>query len=268
MLLAVDIGNSLIHFGVFKNNNITAYYSIPTDSVGQVSRYKMLLAELSKKKKIVSCGIACVVPGKLNYLKQAVKAVFKINPMLINPSLNLNMPVKYYNKNSLGTDRFLNAFAAKNLYGFPVIAVSFGTATTFDAVNFKGEYIGGAIAPGMRLFAESLACKTKLLPEVKLKKTGKVIGNNTISCIQSGIMNGNIGLVEYIINGMKKEMGVHINVSGHKNRLKSGLKVVATGGFSHLMKNRTKAIDYFDPYLTLKGINLALKYLSGARRGV
>jgi type III pantothenate kinase len=170
----------------------------------------------------------------------------KKEPIVIGPGVKTGMNIKYDNPKEVGADRVVNAVAAYEKYGGPIIIVDFGTANTFCYVNEEGEYLGGVITPGIKISAEALFLRTAKLPKVELVKPEKVIGKNTINSIQSGLIYGYIGMVDYIIEKMIKEM----------NADKDKIKVVATGGFSRLIASESKYIKIIDSWLTLDGLRI------------
>lgn len=252
MNLAVDIGNSVVHFGLFKGGKIIAYREDKIKNIVKISKCRKIIGVLIKKSKmkkesIEKCGICSVSDVDIKQFKKTLKSILKSKIIEINSRTKINMPVSYGNKRMLGIDRIMNSYAAKLKYGCPVVVVSFGTATVFDIVDKTGKYIGGTIAPGIKLQADSLSSKTALLPGVEIKKPGNIIAKNTKGCINSGIIFGTIAWTEYFI----KKIG---QMMKRKN-----ITVVATGGFGSLIKANTKRINYLNHYLTLEGINFVLK---------
>jgi type III pantothenate kinase len=237
MLLAIDIGNSYTKFGVFENSTLLHRFAIPT------VRHQIAdeIYNSTLPRSIHAVIISSVVPELKNTYTEFSKKRFNLEPTFVDNSFDFNLKIKYFPPQSLGVDRIVNAFAAVELYGKPSIVCSFGTATTIDAVNSKGEYLGGTIAPGMNLMSESLFLKTSKLPRVEITKPANVIGNSTDKSIQAGIFFGYIGLIEGIIDRMKIELG-------------GKLKVIATGGSAKLVAENSGKIDIVDENLQLEGL--------------
>jgi len=233
MLLAIDVGNTNIVFGVFKGKTLVKTWRVGTGDWGSGIR---------GKDKIADVIISSVVPRVNIPLKKAIEKKFKVKPAFIKYK-DIDLKINLKKKAQVGADRLVNAFAARELYGKPVIIVDFGTATTFCAVNRKGEYLGGAIAPGVSLSAGALHTGTAKLPEIKVEYTKKAIGRDTVSAMQSGLYYGYVALVEGMIKRVKKEVG-------------GTPIVVATGGFSEILKKHTKIFDVVDKNLTLKGLRM------------
>jgi len=185
-----------------------------------------------------------VVPPIMYSLEHAIRKYFKLEPMVVGPGIKTGINIKYENPREVGADRIINAVAALELYGGPLIIVDFGTATTFCAVSSKGEYLGGVICPGIKISAEALFQKTAKLPKIDLVKPETVIGRNTVSSMQSGIIYGYVGEVDYIVRRMKKEMK------------DDNIKVIATGGLARLIASESETIDEINGLLTLEGLRI------------
>jgi len=194
--------------------------------------------------KIEAVVIASVVPPIMYSLEHAIRKYFKLEPMVVGPGIKTGINIKYENPREVGADRIINAVAALELYGGPLIIVDFGTATTFCAVSSKGEYLGGVICPGIKISAEALFQKTAKLPKIDLVKPETVIGRNTVSSMQSGIIYGYVGEVDYIVRRMKKEMK------------DDNIKVIATGGLARLIASESETIDEINGLLTLEGLRI------------
>jgi type III pantothenate kinase len=188
--------------------------------------------------------ISSVVPPVMYSIEHAIRKYFKKNAMIVGPGIKTGISIKTENPKEVGADRIVNAVAAHEKYGGPVIIIDLGTATTFCAVSKDAEYLGGLICPGIKISSEALFEKTAKLPRIEIAKPSAVIGKNTVKSMQSGIFYGFIGQIEYIINKMKEETGWN------------DAKVIATGGLSSLITNETKSIDIFDRNLTLDGLRL------------
>ena len=190
--------------------------------------------------------ISSVVPNLMHSLPSMCIKYFKKNPMVIGPGVKTGMNIKYDNPKEVGADRIVNAVAAYERYGGPIIIVDLGTAVTFCCVNKEGEYLGGAIAPGIKISSDALFLKTAKLPKVEIIKPEKVIGKNTVSSIQSGLVYGYIGLIDYIIEKMIDEMDIS----------PEEIRIIATGGFSNLIAKESKYIQKVDRNLTLEGLRI------------
>ncbi len=247
MILAIDVGNTNIVLGVFKNEEIIARWRISTDRERTADEYGIILINLFQHarlemKEVEAIVISSVVPPLMLNLERMCKRFFNINPMIVGPGIKTGLPIKMDNPREVGSDRIVNAVAGYNLYGGPLTIVDFGTATTFCAVSKKGEYLGGAIAPGIGISTEALFAKAAKLPRVELKKPSSVIGKNTIHGMQAGIIFGYVGLVDEIVRRFKQELGE--------------CKVLATGGLAEMIAKESTAIDIVEPFLTLIGLRL------------
>jgi type III pantothenate kinase len=187
--------------------------------------------------------LSCVVPPLLPVFEEFCERYMGVEPLIVEPGTKTGMRILYDNPQEVGADRIVNAVAAKALYGTPLIVIDFGTATTFDVISKEGDYLGGAIAPGVTVAGEALVQRTAKLPRVELVVPPRAIGRNTISSMQSGIMYGYIGLVEGMVVRIKKELG-------------DGSRVIATGGLADHIARYTSAIETVDHNLTLKGLKL------------
>ncbi|MEQ1921400.1 MAG: type III pantothenate kinase [Pyrinomonadaceae bacterium] len=239
MLLAVDIGNSAIKFGVFDGKLLITKFSIPTDS-------DLHSAELIAKvgNSTVSKALVCSVVPRINsQLSDAINTAFDIDVRFVTNEMDFDLDIRYEPLSAAGTDRLVNAFAAVEKYGVPVIACSFGTATTIDVVNKDRVLLGGLIAPGMKTMAKALQLNTAQLPEVEIEAPDGVINQTTETSIQSGIFYSQIGLVESSIARIKKEVG-------------DNPKVIATGGFASMIAENTDVIDVVDENLLLDGLRI------------
>lgn len=254
MLLAIDIGNSLIKFGVFDGDELFDKFSIATkrDYNKDELHFDRLTFADGKFLKIDTAVVATVVPELILPVREASRAQFKVTPTIVDHSSNFGITNKYDPPTSVGVDRLVNASAAAEKYGTPVIICSFGTATVIDAVNKKGEFIGGIIAPGVKTMAESLFKQTAQLPNVELEKTEHVIGNSTNDAIRSGVVNGQIAMAEGLIRQIAAEMG-------------SKPRVIATGGFGHLIADSIKTVSVIDENLTLDGLRMIAERGQAAR---
>lgn len=253
MLLAIDIGNSSIKFGVYDRENLTTKFSIPTNR--KYSSTEIKLAVGNKLKETVTHAVASsVVPEVETTLAEFCNEQLGIEIVFVNNSFDFGLKINYKPILSVGTDRLIAAFAASEKHGKPCIVCDFGTATTIDAVSSNSEYLGGIIAPGMGTMAEVLHLKTSKLPHVAIEKPANVIGNSTVKSIQSGIFYGYIGLVEGIISRMQKELLLPLMITAGGSNMR--IKVVATGGFASLISENCKVIDIVEDNLILNGLQL------------
>lgn len=242
MLLAVDIGNSAIKFGVYDGELLLSRFSIPTKHDYTASEVRQAVADILPLP--VKDAIACsVVPEADAPLTEFIRQSFDIETDFVTNEFDFGLKINYEPISAVGTDRLIAVFAAAESYGTPVIVCDFGTATTIDAVNSKREYLGGIIAPGMNTLAEALHLKTSKLPRVSIEKPLKVIGNTTVRSIQSGTFYGYIGLVEGILMRMTGE-------------LSEPAQVIATGGFAKMIAAECPSVDIVDENLTLDGLRL------------
>ncbi|MGI5921426.1 MAG: type III pantothenate kinase [Syntrophomonadaceae bacterium] len=248
MILAFDVGNTNIVIGVFRNAKLLTHWRIRTDKLGTCDEYGMLLASLFNydglnMKDIKAVVISSVVPSLMMELESVSEKYFSCKPLIVGPGVKTGLAIKYENPREVGADRVVNAVAAFHKYGGPLIIVDFGTATTFCVVNEHGDYLGGAISPGVSIATDALVTRASKLPRVELTKPKSIIGKNTIASMQAGIIYGFVGQVEGIINRMKQEIGTEV-------------QVVATGGLAAIIAKETDVIDIIDDFLTLDGLNL------------
>lgn len=251
MLLVIDVGNTNIVFGAYEGKILKYDWRISTDKEKTSDEYGLLFDQMFNyhgidRQSVDDIIISSVVPTLMHTLPAMSQRYFKKDPIVIGPGVKTGMNIKYDNPKEVGADRIVNAVAAYEKYGGPVIIVDFGTANTFCYVNKEGEYLGGVITPGIKISAEALFLRTAKLPKVEIVKPEKVIARNTIGSIQSGLVYGYIGMVDSIIERMMEEMGVR----------KEEVKVVATGGFSTLIASESKYIQYNDKFLTLEGLRI------------
>ena len=248
MLLAIDIGNTNIAFGVFDGETLRATWNIATDINKTADEYAVLLLNLLPREGLAlsdidHVSIACVVPPLLTIFEELSQRYFKIPPLIVGPGVKTGVRICTDNPREVGADRVANAAAAHHLYGGPLIVIDFGTATTLDALSKEGDYLGGAIAPGIGIAAEALFERASKLPRVELIPPEHAIGKNTVTTMQSGIIFGYVGLIEGLVTRIKQELG-------------GEAYVVATGGLAEVIATETKVIDTVDMHLTLLGLRL------------
>lgn len=248
MLLAIDIGNTNIVLGVFKEKELIQHWKIRTEREKTSDEYGVTLLNLfslsgPEKKDIESVIISSVVPPLTPIFEDLSQSLFKVHPLVVGPGLKTGMAILYENPLEVGADRVVAAVAAYEKHGGPCIVVDFGTATTFDAVSSNGEYLGGAIAPGIQISAEALYLKTAKLPRIEIKKPKNAIGRTTVSSMQSGLYFGYVGLVTKIIAEIKNELGEETTV-------------VSTGGFAAQISHEVASINVHEPDLVLEGLRI------------
>ncbi len=249
MIVTMDIGNTNVKFGVFDGDAPVVTWRFSTKASRTSDEYGSILSDLLARSGIkaseVEAAVLSSVAPALNYtLEHTCKDYLGVTPVWVTPSTDVGIKVRYDNPRELGSDRLVAAAAAYMLYGGPVIVVDFGSATTFNLVNKKGEFIGGAIAPGIKTAAESLVNTAAKLPRVELAMPESIVGRSTTECMQSGIVYGYTGLVKYMLESYRAldEM--------------AGAKVVATGGLCELVADQS-LFDVMDRALALKGLKMA-----------
>ncbi|NLL89668.1 MAG: type III pantothenate kinase [Dehalococcoidales bacterium] len=248
MLLAIDIGNTETTFGVFEGEKKKATFQMTTAIHRTADEGAVLLLSILKNRgleasDITEVALCSVVPPLTLIFDDMIKRYFNISPLIVAAGVKTGIRVCMDNPKEVGADRIVVAVAAHHLYGGPVIIVDLGTATTFEIVSKNGDYLGGAIAPGMLSSAEALFQRAAMLPRIDMAPPNKVIGTNTIDAMRSGVVYGYVGLVEGMVQRMQKELGGRV-------------KVVATGGFSGLIAKETRIIDEVNPDLTLIGLRI------------
>jgi type III pantothenate kinase len=246
MLLAFDIGNTTVAIGLFRGPDLVKSWKIKTDRDKTSDDYAAVLVNLFQAAGIQpgqaeAAIIASVVPPLTPVIQDACKGLFGLEALVVGPGLRTGMPILYENPLEVGADRIVAAVAAYEKYGGPVIVVDFGTATTFDAVSAKGEYRGGAIAPGIQIAAEALYLKTARLPRIEIRKPKRAIGRTTVASMQSGLYFGYVGLVSHTIDEIRKELGTEA-------------RVIATGGFGGQVLPEVPVIEAYEPDLVLQGL--------------
>ncbi|MEN6391197.1 MAG: type III pantothenate kinase [Syntrophomonas sp.] len=248
MILVFDVGNTNIVMGVYREGQLIKHWRIRTDNQRTCDEYGVLIKSLFdfdglKMGDVEALVMSSVVPSLMLELEWMSHKFFSCRPLQVGPGIKTGLAIKYENPREVGADRVVNAVAAYHKYGGNLIIVDFGTATTFCVVNEKGEYLGGAIAPGIKISTEALFARAAKLPRVEMVKPRSLIGKNTVNSMQAGIVYGFVGQVEGIINRMKKELDFEP-------------RVVATGGLAKIIARETDAIDVIDDFLTLDGLHL------------
>jgi len=249
MLLTIDIGNTNIVFGVYRDDELITNWRMSTDrnitadELGMFLR-QMLVYDRLSFEDIKDLIISSVVPPIMYAMQHMVQKYFSKEAMVVGPGIKTGMKILYDNPKQVGADRIVNGVAAFKKYGGPLVVVDFGTATTFCAINDKMEYLGGAIAPGIKISSEALFEKAAKLPRVELAIPRSIIAKSTTESMQSGIINGTVGLVDHMVSLFKEEMG------------REDVKVVATGGLSSLIFSLSREIQVVDKFLTLDGLKI------------
>ncbi|MBR0091509.1 MAG: type III pantothenate kinase [Lachnospiraceae bacterium] len=248
-LLVIDVGNTNITCGVFDGEEISATFRLMTGETHTSDEYGVLLRDLLQFNQIFpdtlhGVIVASVVPKVMHALMNAIIKYIGKEPYIVGPGIKTGLKITSDNPKEIGPDLIVDCVAASELYGMPVLAVDFGTATTYILVNDKGELCAGAITPGIRISAKALWEDTARLPEIEIKKPESILGRNTVDTMQAGLVYGQIGQSKYIISEMKRESGY------------ADLKVVATGGLGRMISEEVAEIDVYDPQLTLKGLKI------------
>lgn len=249
MLLALDVGNTNITIGAFAGERLEATWRIATDSDRLADEYAIVLLNLLRLRELEAddfddAVLASVVPALTPVFEEVCCRYFKTRPVVVGAGIKTGLRILYDSPREVGADRVVDAVAALLLYGPPpLVIVDFGTATVFDAINADGDYLGGAIAPGIGIAAQALFEKASLLWKVKLERPRSAIGKNTAHAMQAGIMFGYVGLVEGIVGRFRDELG-------------GTATVVGTGGLADLFASETSVIDHIDKDLTLVGLRL------------
>ena len=248
MLLVFDIGNTNIVLGAYEGAQLLQHWRVSTDRGKTGDEYGMLINELFtfhslSIKDIHAVIISSVVPPLVVPLVKMCQRYFNVEPLVVGPGIKTGICLRYENPREIGADRIVNAVAALERYGGPLIIVDFGTATTFCAVAQNGDYLGGAIAPGIGISTEALFQRAAKLPRIELARPKTVICRNTVASMQSGIIFGFTGQVDEIVRRMREELGCEA-------------KVVATGGLANLIAQQSRTIDVAEHFLTLEGLRI------------
>lgn len=249
MLFAIDVGNTNITVGLFDGDKLVNTFRMTTGIARTSDEYGMFLGEwLNLRnmtiKDIDAVIIASVVPNVMHSLTSGIIKYFHIHPIIVAPGIRTGINISIPNPKALGSDRLVDAVAAYEIYGGPVIVVDFGTATTHDLVLADGSFHSGVTSPGIRLAASALWTGAAKLPEIEIRKPESILAKDTVSSMQAGIFYGYIGQTEYIVRKIKEAAKL------------DGIKVVATGGLGKLISENTDEINIYDPNLTLKGLRL------------
>lgn len=252
MILVLDVGNTNIVLGIYKDKKLMVDWRLSTDSKKTADEYgievtQLLLSSNIDKQEIKGVIVSSVVPNIMYSLEHMIRKYFNTTPLIVGPGIKTGINIKYDNPKEVGADRIVNAVAAYEMYKKPLIIIDFGTATTFCAITKVGDYIGGTICPGIKISSDALFERAAKLPRVELVKPPMLICKNTVQSMQAGIVYGYIGQVDYIVEKIKQEMAA----IGEKNPM-----VIATGGLSKLIFDESKTIDKIEPFLTLEGLRI------------
>ena len=248
MLLAIDIGNTNVALGVFQEKELIKNWKIKAVQEKTCDEYAITLLNLLslsglEAARIKSVIISSVVPPLTPVFQNVCRSLFQIRPLVVGPGLRTGLAILYENPQEVGADRVVASIAVFDKFGGPSIVVDFGTATTFDAISSTGEYLGGAIAPGIQISAEALYLKTAKLPRIEIRKPKEAVGRTTVTSMQSGLYFGYIGLVSNIIKEIKRELG-------------RDTKVISTGSFAVEIYKEIEFIDFYEPFLVLEGLRI------------
>lgn len=248
MLLAIDIGNTNIVLGLYQGKKLITHWRLATQAERTADEYGVILTQLVEHggfrcEQISAIAVSCVVPPMLTTAQELAARFFDREPLIVGPGIKTGMPILYENPKDVGADRIVNGIAAYDKYRDACIVVDFGTATTIDLISPKGEYVGGAIAPGLSIALEALVQRASKLPRIEIVKPKEAVGRNTVNSIQAGIFYGYVGLVDGLVKRIQKEQNLRV-------------KVVATGGLAPLVASECATIDEVDEFLTLDGLRI------------
>jgi type III pantothenate kinase len=248
MILVVDVGNTHTVIGLYQGKKLTHHWRLLTESERTADEYGVVLRSLFSSADLMFSAVqgivvSSVVPPMNTMTEELVHKYFRLAPLMVGPGIKTGMPILYDNPREVGADRIVNAVAAYERYHEATIVVDFGTATTFDYITKAGEYLGGAIVPGVGISLDALFHKTAKLYRVEMAKPPHVVGRNTVHAIQSGIFYGYTALVDGMVERIQKE---------HKTKA----RVIATGGFAQLIAKESTSIEEEDEFLTLEGLRI------------
>jgi type III pantothenate kinase len=248
MLLVIDIGNTSISLGLYKSEKLGPCWRLASDNERTSDEYGILLLQLLDRAGIGSgnvggIAIASVVPPLTGTLEQACRDYLNVTPLIVDAGTRTGIPLRYEDPKQVGADRVVNAAAVRRLYKGPACIVDFGTAIIFDAISAEGEYVGGAIAPGIGIAADALFRRTAKLPRVEILRPPAAIGRNTVHSLQSGLLFGYVGLVEGMVTRFRAELG-------------ADMKTIGTGALVEVIARETRSIDFIEPWLALQGLKI------------
>lgn len=248
MFLVIDVGNTNIVLGIYRGRELLHHFRISTNRQATVDEYGVLIHNLFdmahlRESEMEGVIISSVVPPLMHVLEELCEKYLRQKPLIVGPGIKTGLNLRYENPREVGADRIVNAVAAIERYGGPLVVVDFGTATTFDCIDAAGNYLGGAIVPGIGISTEALYQRASKLPRIELEKPKKVIGRNTVHAMQAGIIFGYAGQVDGIVERIAREMNAKP-------------KVIATGGLAELIASETRTIEEVNPRLTLEGLRI------------
>ena len=249
MILVIDVGNTNLTIGVYEKEVLKATFRMMTKTPRTSDEYGVMLTTLLSTKGITTqmiegCIVASVVPDVMHSLTGGITRYIGVKALIVGPGLKTGIKIVTENPRAIGADRIVDAVAAYEKYGGPVLVIDFGTATTYDLVTAEGHFAAGITAPGIRISSEALWSQAAKLPKIEIKKPKSILAQETITSMQAGLVYGQIGQTEYIIRKVKEESGL------------AELKVVATGGLGRLISEETESIDVYDSALTLDGLRI------------
>lgn len=249
MILVIDVGNTNMTMGVYEGGTLKTTFRLTTKTPRTSDEYGIAITQLLQNndiepKSLDGSIVASVVPAVMHALLGAIRRYTGTAPLIVGPGMKTGIRITTENPRAVGADRIVDAVAAYEKYGGPVLVLDFGTATTYDLITAEGCFAAGITAPGIRISSEALWSQTARLPDIEIKKPKTILAQETISSMQAGLVYGQIGQTEYIIKKVREESGLQ------------DMKVVATGGLGRIIADETKTIDIFDPYLTLDGLRI------------
>jgi type III pantothenate kinase len=248
MLLAVDIGNTSVTLGLYKGEKLGARWRLASDNERTSDEYGILLVQLIERAGIQSgdvreIAIASVVPPLTGTFERACRDYLNATPLIVDAGTRTGIPLRYEDPKQVGADRVVNAAAVRRIFKGPACIVDFGTATIFDAISAEGEYLGGAIAPGIGIASDALFQRAAKLPRVEIMRPPSAIGRNTVQSLQSGLLYGYVGLVDGMVARFRAELGPN-------------MKTIGTGALVELIAKETRSIDIVEPWLALQGLKV------------
>lgn len=249
MILVIDVGNTNMTMGVFSKEKLQTTFHIMTKTPRTSDEYGLMITQFLqnkgvKKEHLEGVIIASVVPDVMHSLTASIVRYLNLKPLIVGPGLKTGIKIVTEDPRGIGADRIVDAVAAYEKYGGPVLVIDFGTATTYDLILQNGEFAAGITAPGIRISSEAMWTQTAKLPNIEIKKPKSILAQETISSMQAGLVYGQIGQTEYIIRKVREESGIH------------DLKVVATGGLGRIISEETEDIAFYDSSLTMDGLKI------------
>lgn len=249
MVLVVDVGNTNIVLGLFKDREFVNSWRLTTQSKRTSDEFGMIIYDLLKHEGVEPESlkhviVSSVVPSIMYSLTSAIIKYLGIEPLIVGPGIKTGINIITDNPKEVGADRIVNVVAAKTLYGCPAIVIDFGTATTYDVVNEQGDFVAAVTSPGLQISADALWQRASQLPNIEIRKPESILAKNTVTSMQAGLVYGYIGQVEYIVNKIKEELNC------------PEMQVIATGGLAKIIAPETDTINVYDALLTLKGLEI------------